>query len=157
MKIRLIYVQSSKEEWFSKALELYQKKVSAFGNFEIKVLKAKGLGRENSLEKKRKESELLMDQVSDKDLVVLFDENGKTFSDSIEFSADFKKAMESGKQSITFLIGGAYGASDELKNRADRTWSLSALTMNHMLATIVAVEQIYRSFTILNRLPYHNS
>lgn len=156
MKIRFVFVQSSKEEWFLKALDVYEKKISAFGSFEVKVLKAKGLGRENAAEKKIKESQLLLEQVSEKDLVILFDEKGKVFSDSHAFAEGLKKALESGKQSVTFLIGGAYGASEDLKQRADRTWSLSALTMNHMLASIVALEQIYRSFTIDRNIPYHN-
>lgn len=156
MKVRLIYVQSSKEEWFLKALELYQKKISAFTTFEVKALKAKSLGRENAADKKHKESDLLLKEVSEKDLVILFDEKGQTFKNSISFSDNFKKALESGKQTVTFLIGGAYGASDDLKSRADKTWSLSALTMNHMLATTVVVEQIYRAYTIQNNLPYHN-
>ncbi len=156
MKARFIFIQSSKEEWFLKALDLYERKISAFTDFEVKTLKAKGMGRENSDEKKNKESQILLDQVSEKDLAILFDERGKGFSDSLAFSENFKKTLESGKQSVTFLIGGAYGASKELKQRADQTWSLSPLTMNHMLASVVALEQVYRAFTIDRNIPYHN-
>lgn len=157
MKVRLLYILSSKEDWFVSALETYDKKISAFVEFEVRALKAKSLGRENSAEKKLKESQLLLQQVSDRDFVILFDEGGKVFKDSVAFSDGLKKALESGRQSVTFLIGGAYGASEELKQRADRIWSLSALTMNHMLATIVAMEQVYRAYTIQKNLPYHNA
>jgi 23S rRNA (pseudouridine1915-N3)-methyltransferase len=156
MKFRLHYVQSSKELWFQEACALYEKKLNGFGAFELKALKAKSLSRGSALEKKRAESQLLLDSVSTKDFVVLFDEAGKAFKNSIEFSEALRKGQESGRQSVTFLIGGAYGSSDELKNRADALWSLSPLTMNHMLAVVAALEQIYRSLMIQSNRPYHN-
>jgi 23S rRNA (pseudouridine1915-N3)-methyltransferase len=156
MKFRLHYVQSSKEVWFQEACALYDKKLNGFGSFELRALKAKSLSRSNADEKIQAESQLLLDSVSLKDFVILFDEAGRTFKDSIEFSDALRKGQESGRQSVTLLIGGAYGASDELKNRADARWSLSPLTMNHMLAVVAALEQVYRSLMIQSNRPYHN-
>ncbi len=58
---------------------------------------------------------------------------------------------------MIFIIGGAYGVNEEVKKRADLKVSLSAMTMNHIMAQAVSLEQIYRAFTIIKNLPYHNS
>lgn len=157
MKARLIYIQSNREAWFQEALNLYLKKINGFVSFEIKALKAKGLDRSNFEEKKQKESDFLLKQLSAKDQVILFDEKGRRMSSSMEFSNQLIRCLESGKQNITFIIGGAYGVSDDLKQRADICISLSSLTMNHLVATVVSLEQIYRGFTIIKGIPYHNS
>jgi 23S rRNA (pseudouridine1915-N3)-methyltransferase len=66
------------------------------------------------------------------------------------------RVLESGKSRLVFVIGGAYGFSDEVYARADMKWSLSALTFNHWLAQLAALEQVYRGLTILKGIPYHN-
>lgn len=156
MKLRLLYIQSSRDSWFIEATEAYTKKISGFGPFEFKSIKAADRDRDDSAEKKRLESEALIKAISPKDYVILFDEAGRAFENSKAFSDGMRKGQESGRQSVTFLIGGAFGTTPELKQRADAVWSLSNLTMNHMLATVVAMEQIYRALTIQNRIPYHN-
>jgi 23S rRNA (pseudouridine1915-N3)-methyltransferase len=156
MKLRLLYIQSSRDSWFIEATETYTKKISGFCPFEFKSIKAADRDRDDSAEKKRLESEALLKAISSKDFVILFDEAGRAFENSKAFSDGMRKGQESGRQSVTFLIGGAFGTTPELKQRADAVWSLSNLTMNHMLATVVAMEQIYRALTIQNRIPYHN-
>ena len=157
MKLQLIYIQSSKEPWFSEATELYHKKINGFQSFEIKALKAKGLERSQADQKKKLESDLLLKNIETSDYVILFDENGKVFKDSVDFSKFLNQGLESGKQTIKFVIGGAYGSSEELQQRANLKASLSPLTMNHLVATVTALEQIYRGLTILKGIPYHNS
>ena len=64
--------------------------------------------------------------------------------------------MLDGTQEVVFLIGGAYGLSDAVKQRVDMTLSLSAMTMTHQMARLLLVEQLYRAMTILRNEPYHN-
>lgn len=155
MNARLVYIQSSREPWAEEALELYTKKLKGFGGFETLALKAKSIGRDNAEKKKRLESELLASKIENSDLNILLDENGKPFPNSIAFSDLIAKGFESHRR-ISFFVGGAYGVSDEQKNRFDRLVSLSGLTMNHQLAKVVILEQFYRSLTIIKGIPYHN-
>lgn len=156
MRVKFIFVQSGREAWFEHAVEKYTKKLSHFTEFELRIIKAKGSPREQAQIKREKESEAILKELKNTDVVILFDENGRTIKDSIQFSKKIEHILESGKQQAVFVIGGAYGATEELRERANHLWSLSSLTMNHMVATTVALEQLYRGFTLLRGLPYHN-
>ncbi|NQZ00828.1 MAG: 23S rRNA (pseudouridine(1915)-N(3))-methyltransferase RlmH [Bdellovibrionales bacterium] len=156
MKLRLIYIQSSKEPWAEMAESLYAKKLKAFGQFEVLALKAKSHSRAASNQKKHDESVLLVEKIDPQDINILFDEKGQRFSSSIEFSDTLKKHIESSRR-LSFFIGGAFGVDDQFKSKFTQCWSFSALTMNHHLAKTVAFEQIYRGVTIIKGLPYHNN
>ena len=99
---------------------------------------------------KQCEGELLLKCVTAGDFIIALDERGAQFT-----SHEFVKLIEKQTQPISFIIGGAYGLSDELKSKANMLLSLSAMTMPHLLARIILVEQIYRSFTISQNHPYH--
>ena len=94
--------------------------------------------------------------LSKNDFVMIFDENGKSYDDSIQFSKKLNSVFNLGKQNIVFIIGGSYGFSDEIKLLANEKFSLSNLTMNHHVAKLVAMEQIYRAICIQKNIPYHN-
>jgi 23S rRNA (pseudouridine1915-N3)-methyltransferase len=96
------------------------------------------------------EGELLLKMVPDGDFIIALDERGEQFS-----SHGFSKLIEKQIQPISFIIGGAYGLSDELRNKANLLLSLSEMTMPHVLARVVLVEQIYRAYTISQNHPYH--
>lgn len=156
MKLVLYNLATAKEHWADEAAKLYTQKISHFIAFEIQTLKPKKSARDDSAVKKKEESELILSNLSADDYVVLFDERGKIFN-SIEFSKKFESILNSSKKRSVFIIGGAYGVSDDVRSRAQLVVSLSPLVMNHILAQTVALEQIYRAFTILKNLPYHNS
>ncbi|HRO66365.1 MAG TPA: 23S rRNA (pseudouridine(1915)-N(3))-methyltransferase RlmH, partial [Pseudobdellovibrionaceae bacterium] len=105
--------------------------------------------------KKTAESDLILEYLKSDDYVILFDEKGESL-DSRGFARRLEQALGSSKKRLVFLIGGAFGVEEPVRKRADRILSLSPLTMNHVLAKTMAWEQIYRSFTILKNLPYHN-
>ena len=75
---------------------------------------------------------------------------------SIEFSKQIEKIETSGKKRTVFIIGGAYGVSENVKMKVNLKISLSKFIMNHLVAEVVVLEQIYRAHTIINRIPYHN-
>ncbi|MBC7371013.1 MAG: 23S rRNA (pseudouridine(1915)-N(3))-methyltransferase RlmH [Bdellovibrionaceae bacterium] len=156
MKFVLYNLATAKEPWAEEAARLYTQKISHFTAFEIQNLKSKKSAREDSAVKKKEESDLILSSLTTDDYVVLFDERGKSFN-SIEFSKKMDGILSSSKKRAIFIIGGAYGVSDEVRARAQLVVSLSPMVMNHILAQTVALEQIYRAFTILKNLPYHNS
>lgn len=96
------------------------------------------------------EGELLLKSIPYGDFIIAMDEKGKQYS-SQEFAANIEKIT----QPISFIIGGAYGLSNEIKKKANIMISLSSMTMPHILARLILVEQIYRSYTISQKHPYH--
>jgi len=155
MKFVLYNLATAKEAWADEATRLYTQKISHFNSFEVQTLKPKKSSRDEAAAKKREESELILASLSNDDYVVLFDERGKALN-SIEFSKKIESILSSSKKRAVFIIGGAYGVSDEVRQRAQLVVTLSPMVMNHILAQTVALEQIYRAFTIIKNLPYHN-
>lgn len=155
MKIVFYNLATAKEAWSDQACEIYLKKISHFMKLEIQNLKPKKNSRDDADYKRNEESKLLLEHLESDDFVILFDEKGKTFN-SIEFSKKIENALGSSKKRLIFVIGGAYGVTEVIKSRADLSVSLSVMTMNHIMAQVVSLEQIYRAFTIIKNIPYHN-
>lgn len=155
MKFVLLTCASSQEEWVEIAAHKYIQKIKPFIQFEIKNLKLKKSGRDDALVKKKSDSDQILAELEESDYVILFDERGD-FLDSKSLSQTVNQVLQSGKKRVVWIIGGAYGVDDRVQKRAQRKISLSKMVMNHLVAQTVILEQIYRSFTILNNLPYHN-
>ncbi len=155
MKLAFVFVGGHKEAWLKELSEGYQKKISFYFKAEIVRLKPSQLGRESSEVKLKQECASILDLIEPNDFLVLCDERGKSLT-SQKFSEQFVKWCETQKSRIVFVIGGAYGANDELKKRANFQLSLSELTFNHHLAQLVILEQVYRGISIWKNLPYHN-
>jgi 23S rRNA (pseudouridine1915-N3)-methyltransferase len=100
------------------------------------------------------ESSLILEKIQKTSLVILLDIKGKTFS-SENFANTLNKLTNDGHSNISFIIGGAWGVSEEVKARANLSISLSPMTFPHMLARIILMEQIYRTIAISNNHPYH--
>ena len=96
-----------------------------------------------------------MKQLTDTDYVMLLDEHGMELR-SIEFADLMQRRMASGTKRLVFIIGGPYGFSDALYQRADAKLSLSKMTFSHQIVRAIFTEQLYRAFTIINHEPYHH-
>ena len=155
MKFVFVNLNSAKEDWSESAFELYEKKLKHFINFEIVSLKGENQSRSQKEVRLTKEAEQIMKFLKEDDFLVLFDEKGKSLN-SIDFSKQINSILNSGKKRVVFLIGGAFGVSEEIKKRANLKISLSTLVFNHLVAQLVALEQLYRAFAIIKNLPYHN-
>ncbi|MFP5518420.1 MAG: 23S rRNA (pseudouridine(1915)-N(3))-methyltransferase RlmH [Bdellovibrionia bacterium] len=155
MKVVFLTVATAKEEWADQAIGLYLKKLNHFFPTEYRSLKPKKYSRDSSEIKKQEDSVLLLESISKDDFVFLLDEKGQTL-DSLQFSKKIETVLMSGKKRIVFVVGGAFGVSEELKKRADLQLSLSKMVFNHLVAQVVVCEQVYRALTIKNNLPYHN-
>lgn len=148
-------LNTAKEKWSDQVQELYLEKINHFIKFEVISLKTDNLSRNQKDIRLQKETETILKFLKEDDYLVLFDERGKSFN-SLEFSKQINSILNTGKKRVVFLIGGAFGVSEEIKSRAQLKVSFSTMVFNHLIAEAVALEQIYRAFTIIKNLPYHN-
>lgn len=156
MKITLIVIGKTDNNHLISLMEDYTKRLKFYVPFEIDVIpdirNAKNLSE--ALQKKAEGDELLK-RIVPSDELILLDENGKTYSS--ESFADFiQKKMNSGLKNLVFVIGGPYGFSDEIYQRANGKLSLSKMTFSHQMVRLFFIEQVYRAFTILRNEPYHH-
>ena len=157
MKIKVYYIGKSKKNHHSEDEQLYLKRIKNYRPIELIPLPPLKLSNSLSpLEIKIKEAAYFADQIGQNETIVLLDEMGKSFT-SKKFALYMEQQMNKGLRCLSFVLGGAYGFSDDFKNKHPQKIRLSDLTFSHHLARTVLLEQIYRSFTILNNEPYHNS
>ena len=156
MKIKLLFIGKDDAEMFQQSIDFYSKKIQFYNPFEmIAIPYLKNTKSLSEAEQKKKEGESILKKIENSDYVVLLDEHGKE-KKSIEFSLFIQQNLNSGIKSLIFVIGGAYGFSEEIYQRANQKLSLSQLTFPHLMTRLVFVEQLYRSFTILRNEPYHH-
>jgi len=156
VKLILLTFSSSKEEWFQEAKEVYINKLRHFVAFEVEALKTSKMDRSQREQKKRWESEQLMKFMKPDDLVVLLDEKGKSL-DSEKFARWLEMdGLNKSYKRILFIVGGAFGVDSNVKDRAQLILQMGPWTLNHLVAQTVLMEQLYRAFTIIKGLPYHN-
>ena len=154
MNIKLLYIGKNKNNNIETLIENYEDKIKHFINFKIQCLKTKNKSYKKSSIIKF-DSEIIFKNLKKEDIIILLDEKGKDFN-SIEFSKFLEEHMIRGVKNLTFVIGGAYGFSKELKEFAKNKISLSKMTFSHDMARLFFIEQLYRSLTIINNIPYHN-
>ena len=155
MKWSLFDFKTAREPWFDEAEKVYLKKIKPYAALEITHLKTLKADRDEATLKINFESKLLLEKLTSDDYIILLDEKGKKFS-SMEFSSLINSAQESGKKRGVLIVGGAFGVSEEIKKKSIKMVCLSDMTMNHLVAEIMLLEQMYRALTIINRIPYHN-
>lgn len=156
MKILLLAIGKTDEEYLVTGIKKYIGRIGHYTSFEMKEIpnprNRKTLSEE---QQKSAESFLILSQLQPSDHVVLLDENGKQFT-SIAFAESLEKQMVSGVKRLVFIIGGPYGFSQEVYARANAKLSLSPMTFSHQMVRLIFVEQLYRAFTILKGEPYHH-
>lgn len=148
--IRIICVGKIKENYFKEAILEYKKRLSKYTKIEIVEIPDYDLDIKSTI---RKEGELILKALNNSDYNIVMDINGKEF-DSISLSKKINEIFLS-KSTITFIIGGSYGIDDIVKDKCDLKLSFSKLTFPHQLFRVILLEQIYRSFKILNNEEYH--
>jgi 23S rRNA (pseudouridine1915-N3)-methyltransferase len=153
--MKLMTIKSSSSKWLEVASQEYTEKINFFQKFEFIQLPSSKKSRLDQNQKIKEESELIIKNIKQQDYLILFDQHGKKLT-SLDASKKVANLRLHGTKGIVFLIGGAYGVNDEIKKRANETWSISDFVLNHHVATLVVLEQIYRIFMILNNKPYHN-
>jgi len=156
MKIVLLQTGKTTDRCIAEVAELYKSRIKKYSGFEIISLPdLKNAANRSPLEQKIKEGEKIINFFNYDDYVVILDEKGKEFR-TLEFSSWLEKVFMISKKRIVFVIGGAWGFSDEVYARADYKLSLSRLTFPHQLVRLLFLEQLYRVFTIIKGEAYHH-
>ena len=154
MNIKIICLGKTKQDFISKGIAEYQKRIGRFGKLTWNFLPDVKLTGSNSVQiVKEKEAEFILKSINPRDFVIALDERGKQFS-SPKFAKYLENISISGKP-ITFIIGGVYGLSEQIRDRADLTLGFSEFTFTHQMIRMLLAEQIYRAFTIINGKKYH--
>ena len=156
MKINIIAVGKIKEKYLKDAIDEYRKRLSKFCVFNIIEVNECVAKVENEVSIKKSIEEEAKEIISKikNEFVIALDIDGKEFS-TIELSGKISDLKLKGVSEISFIIGGSYGLSDDIKKRSDLRLSFSKLTFPHQLFRLILVEQIYRLFKIESNEPYH--
>ncbi len=156
MNMILLTVGKTDVKWVKEGLDLYVSRLKHYVPFSVvEIPELKKVSSLTHQQIKEKEGELILKQVGPSDTLVLMDEHGREYR-SLEFAEFIEKQMASGAKNVIFTIGGAYGFSEEVYQRANLKISLSKMTFSHQMVRAIAAEQIYRAFTIMKGEPYHN-
>ena len=152
MKIRLITCSKVKDSSYLDIEKDFIKRLSKFAKFEIIEINSSKFAKYPPVEIISHESKLIKEQL-DSSFKIALDEHAKEL-DSIAFAKLIEKIKDS-RGKLDLIIGGAYGISKELISSCDQSLAISKLTLTSQLTRLVLIEQLYRSFTIINNIPYH--
>ena len=156
MKTEFWMIGKTAFPYLNEGMKIYEKRLKRYLSYQTLILPdAKNANKLPSEKLKEKEGELVLKKLNSTDLLILLDERGKQYS-SIEFSNFMEKKLFSGKKRMIFLVGGAFGFSDEIYRRANEKISLSKMTFSHQMIRVFFMEQLFRAMTILKNEPYHN-
>ena len=156
MNIRLIAIGKTDNKDLQSLINDYTKRLSFYVKFDLEIIPdIKNVKNLSEAQQKEKEGELILAKIGPTDQLILLDENGKTFS-SVGFSDYLQKKMNAGIKTLVFVIGGPYGFSETVYQKAHGKVSLSEMTFSHQMVRLFVIEQIYRGFTILQNEPYHH-
>ena len=156
MKIILLLVGKTENKNLIALQEEYIKRVNHYVGFEVIVIPEMRNTKNMTInEQKEREGDLILKYLNANDNVILLDENGKQYS-SEKFAGFLEKKMLESLKRMVFVVGGAYGFSQQVYKRADALFSLSEMTFSHQMVRVFFAEQLYRAFTIINGEPYHH-
>lgn len=156
MKIKIIMIGKTHKNFLIEGEDEYSKRLKKYISVQkIEIPDIKNAKSLSQSEIKKKEGDLILQKIDMGDLVVLLDEKGKEFT-SLNFSKWIQDKMNHSVKSLVFIIGGAYGFSDEVYQRASEKIALSKMTFSHQMIRMIFLEQVYRAFSILNNEPYHH-
>lgn len=149
MKIQVLAIGKKPDRWLNDALEDYTKRLRGQFVVEVEIVPP---SRQKDDTARLEDSTRLLRRIKRDDFVILLDERGQIIS-----SPELSSLITSCRQDLVFIIGGAYGVDDRLRQRADFVWSLSKLVFPHQIVRLILIEQIYRAQEIDKGGRYHHS
>ena len=156
MKIELAVIGKTSIGYLKQGIDEYIKRLKHYVPFEIKYIDdIKNTKNISEDQQKRTEGAKILSLLDKSDFVVLLDEHGKEYT-SMQYSSYIQKRMLIGVKKVVFVIGGPYGFSQEVYDRANDKISFSKMTFNHEMIRLIFTEQLYRAYTIINHEPYHH-
>ncbi len=157
MKLQFWTIGKAHENYVKEGIEMFSKRISNYYPIQWNIIPMpKNAGIMNEYDLKIKEGEAIMAILKKEDYLVVLDEKGKQMN-SEGVAAFLQQRANESEKNIVFLIGGAYGVSDVVLQRANYKWSLSQLVFPHQLVRLILAEQVYRACSILRNEKYHHS
>lgn len=157
MKVALWMTGKTAFDYLKKGMLIYEKRLQRYLPFEVVIFSDIKTGKKHSPDwVKEQEGEKILAKLQAGDALFLLDEGGKVYS-SEDFAQQMEQQLYQSHKRLIFLIGGAYGFSDAIYDRAQAKISLSKMTFSHQMVRLIFLEQLYRSMTILKNEPYHHS
>jgi len=156
MKLKLLAIGKTDNKNLLQLIDGYQKRLNHYIKFDFEIIPdLKNVRNLSESQQKEKEGTLILKNILPTDQLILLDEQGHEFR-SIEFSRFLQKKMNAGIKQLVFVIGGPYGFSAAVYQKAQGKVSLSKMTFSHQMIRLFMIEQFYRAFTILKNEPYHH-
>jgi 23S rRNA (pseudouridine1915-N3)-methyltransferase len=156
MKFQFWSIGKTHESYIKEGTDLFTKRINHYFHSEWNIIPSpRNAAMLSEMDLLKKEGQMLLEFLKKDDYLVLLDERGKQMK-SEELATFIEERITERKKKIVFLIGGAYGVSKEIMQRADFTWSLSKLVFPHQLVRLILAEQIYRACTIMRNEKYHH-
>jgi len=156
LSVQFILINNSDKGFVTDGENQYFKRIQRFIPFEKVIIQSNKKWNQLPAEKRKvEEGKKILERIRSNDYLILLDEKGKQFN-SITFSKQIESWMANTNGNLCFVVGGAYGFSAAVYQRANQKLSLSTMTFSHQLIRVIFLEQLYRAFTIINGHPYHN-
>lgn len=156
MKITFLTVGKNADKQIEELVSRYVSRLSHYVKFEHKCLPDVKLSKNDSTDRRKQlEGQNILAAIKESDHVVVLDERGNEPT-SQQFAATIEKHLLQGTRDMVFVVGGPYGFSRPVYDRADRMMALSRMTLTHEMVRLFFVEQLYRAFTIINAENYHH-
>ena len=153
MKIRLLWVGKTQEDWVRRGIKEYSGRIRRYAPLEVAEAKEEKGAAAAAM--REREGERLARLLPRNPRLILLEERGEEMT-STGFAEFLVRCRDGGVADLVFAIGGAYGFSEGFRARANRTITLSRMTFTHQMVRVFLLEQIYRGFTIINNEPYHH-
>ncbi len=158
MRLRIISVGKIRETFYDQGIKEYLKRLKSYTNIELvdglEEKTSPKAGAAEIVKCRQKEGRKIIDLIAKEESIVVFDIQGEMLS-SKEWAQYIEQLNGSSSPRINMIIGGAFGIDEKVKLRAERSISFSPMTFPHQMAVLILTEQIYRSFKIIRREPYH--
>lgn len=156
MKVKFMVIGKTTDKYLLEGINEYNNRLKRYCNYDYIELPGVKLGKSASgFEIKRKEAEIVFSKLKSSDFLILLDEKGTEYT-SNKFGDILKNHQMIGTRKIVFLIGGAYGFSEDVYKRANSKLALSQMTFTHQMVRLIFSEQLYRGFTIVKGEKYHH-
>ncbi len=156
MKITLLAIGKTNSAEIRNIVDDYSKRINRYIKFETVYIENSQQKFSDNEKQKIKEGEHILKKLQAGDYLILLDERGKEYN-SVQFAEQLNLLFNQSIKNICFVIGGAYGFSEEVYARSNAKISLSSMTFSHQIIRAIFAEQLYRAFTIINNEPYHHS
>lgn len=156
MNIKLLCIGKTDHKQLQVLIDEYSRRLNHYIKFSLEVIPdIKNTKNLSEAQQKEKEGALILGKVGSQDHLILLDENGKEYT-SIGFSQFLQKKMNGGYKTLVLVIGGPYGFSQSVYQKAQGKIALSQMTFSHQMVRLFITEQLYRGYTILKGEPYHH-